>query len=273
MLATLIAHGETRQVARSRLIDALDSTAVFGLTTNTGFLRRLLASEPFARAEITPAWLDGHAAELGAADPWPALAAAGAILAETARRRDTGDPWGADGWRSAGPPAPAAVELTLDGELRRILVRGGAAGADGDLEVEGPGRSARVRVVRLDADTLVAELDGEREHFVFVAAAGVLLIAHRGEVFRLTTGFGPAPATAGRGEVVMAPLPGVLVSVSVAAGDRVDAGAVLGILESMKMEYTLTADVAARVERVGFAAGGQVARGDILFELVPEGSS
>ena len=37
MLATLIAHGETRQVARSRLIDALDSTAVFGLTTNTGF--------------------------------------------------------------------------------------------------------------------------------------------------------------------------------------------------------------------------------------------
>ena len=139
--------------------------------------------------------------------------------------------------------------------------------------MEGPGRSARVRVVRLDADTLVAELDGEREHFVFVAAAGVLLIAHRGEVFRLTTGFGPAPATAGRGEVVMAPLPGVLVSVSVAAGDRVDAGAVLGILESMKMEYTLTADVAARVERVGFAAGGQVARGDILFELVPEGSS
>ena len=72
---------------------------------------------------------------------------------------------------------------------------------------------------------------------------------------------------------MIAPLPGVLVSVSVAAGERVEAGAVLGILESMKMEYTLTADVAARVERVGFAAGGQVARGDILFELVPEGSS
>ena len=138
MLATLIAHGETRQVARSRLIDALDSTAVFGLTTNTGFLRRLLASEPFARAEITPAWLDGHAAELGAADPWPALAAAGAILAETARRRDAGDPWGADGWRSAGPPAPAAVELTLDGELRRILVRGERRARTGISRWRGP---------------------------------------------------------------------------------------------------------------------------------------
>lgn len=273
MLATLIAHGETRQVARSRLIDALDGTAVFGLTTNTGFLRRLLASERFAGAEIIPAWLDGHAAELGTADPWPALAAAGVILAETARQRDAGDPWGADGWRSAGPPAPAAVELTLEGEVRRILVRGCAAGADGDLEVEGPSRSARVRVVRMDADTLVAELDGERERFVFAAAAGVVLIAHHGEVFRFTTGGGPAPAPVGRGDVVVAPLPGVLVSVSVAAGERVEAGAVLGILESMKMEYTLTADVAARVERVGFAPGGQVARGDVLFELVPEGSS
>ena len=99
------------------------------------------------------------------------------------------------------------MELTLDGEAAADSGAGGAAGADGDLEVEGPGRSARVRVVRLDADTLVAELDGERERFVFVAAAGVLLIAHRGEVFRLTTGVGPAPATAGRGEVVMAPSP------------------------------------------------------------------
>lgn len=117
----------------------------------------------------------------------------------------------------------------------------------------------------------MADLDGERERFVFVAAAGEVMIAHLGQVFRLTTGGGTAPAPTGRGEVVVAPLPGLLVSVSVAAGDRVDAGAVLGILESMKMEYTLTADVAARVERVGFAPGGQVARGDVLFELVPEG--
>ena len=272
MLATLIAHGETRRVACSRLIHALDGTAILGLTTNTGFLRRLLASERFADAGITPAWLDGHAAELGAADPWPALLAALVVLAETARRRDAGDPWGADGWRSAGPPAPVAVELTLDGEGRRMLLRRRAAGAGGELEVEGPGRSSRVRVVRMDADTLVAEMDGEREQFVFVAAQGVVLIAHRGDVFRLTTGVGPAPAAAGRGELVVAPLPGVLVSVNVAAGDRVDAGAVLGILESMKMEYTLTADRAARVERVGFAPGGQVARGDVLFELVPESS-
>jgi acetyl-CoA/propionyl-CoA carboxylase, biotin carboxylase, biotin carboxyl carrier protein len=271
MLATLIAHGETRQVARGRLIDALDGTAVFGLTTNAGFLRRLLASERFAAAEITPAWLDGHAAELGTADSWPVLAAAGVILAERARRRDGGDPWAADGWRSAGPPAPFSVELTLDGERQRVLVRGRGRPADGDLEVEGRGRSSPVRVVRMEPETLVADLDGERERFVFVAAAGEVMIAHLGQVFRLTTGGGTAPAPTGRGEVVVAPLPGLLVSVSVAAGDRVDAGAVLGILESMKMEYTLTADVAARVERVGFAPGGQVARGDVLFELVPEG--
>ena len=41
------------------------------------------------------------------------------------------------------------------------------------------------------------------------------------------------------------------------------------MLESMKMEYPLKAQARARVERVGFAAGSRVARGDVLFELAP----
>src|SRR5699024_3611961 len=47
MLAKIIAYGHDRDDARRRLIRALDATAVFGLRTNIGFLRRLLASEEF----------------------------------------------------------------------------------------------------------------------------------------------------------------------------------------------------------------------------------
>ena len=67
----------------------------------------------------------------------------------------------------------------------------------------------------------------------------------------------------------MAPLPGVLVAVEVAAGDSVLPGDVLGVLESMKMEYQLKASFPATIAQVAFGAGAQVARGDVLFELAP----
>ena len=67
----------------------------------------------------------------------------------------------------------------------------------------------------------------------------------------------------------MAPLPGVLVAVEVAAGDSVLPGDVLGVLESMKMEYQLKASFPATIAHVAFGAGAQVARGDVLFELAP----
>ena len=98
-----------------------------------------------------------------------------------------------------------------------------------------------------------------------------MLVVHRGTGFRFALGGGVERERGGGQDAVVAPLPGILLAVSVAAGDVVGAGEVLGVLESMKMEYTLTADVPARVERVAFAAGSQVARGDVLFELAPEG--
>ncbi len=67
----------------------------------------------------------------------------------------------------------------------------------------------------------------------------------------------------------MAPLPGVLVTVNVAPGDVVHQGSMLGMLESMKMEYPLTTRLPATVTRVGFGPGAQISLGDVLFELAP----
>ena len=87
MLGKLIAHGTSREAARRRLVDAIDATAIFGLTTNLGFLRRLIASERFARAEIGTSWLDEHAEELGTGDWRLPIAAAALYLVERARHQ------------------------------------------------------------------------------------------------------------------------------------------------------------------------------------------
>ena len=58
MLGKIIAHGPDRETARRALVEALDRTGILGLTTNTGFLRALVASEEFRLATIDTAWLD-----------------------------------------------------------------------------------------------------------------------------------------------------------------------------------------------------------------------
>src|SRR5215813_41749 len=60
MLAKVIAHGGTREEARTRLVRALRETIVLGLTTNRHFLIRLLEHPEFAAGRATTAFLGRH---------------------------------------------------------------------------------------------------------------------------------------------------------------------------------------------------------------------
>jgi acetyl-CoA/propionyl-CoA carboxylase, biotin carboxylase, biotin carboxyl carrier protein len=67
--------------------------------------------------------------------------------------------------------------------------------------------------------------------------------------------------------VVTAPMPGVVVRVLAAEGDRVEPRQPLVVLEAMKMETPLVSPYAALVRRVLVAEGDRVAGGSVLVEL------
>jgi acyl-CoA carboxylase subunit alpha len=90
-----------------------------------------------------------------------------------------------------------------------------------------------------------------------------------------TGGFGSGAPGAGAGDaaadgVTVSPLPGVVRRVAVRVGDRVDAGAVLVVVEAMKTEHRIAAGRAGRVRRVLVAEGQEVAAGTTVVELEEE---
>jgi len=66
-----------------------------------------------------------------------------------------------------------------------------------------------------------------------------------------------------------APMNGRVVSVHAKAGERIEAGRALVVLEAMKMEHTLAAPAALRVKAVHVTKGTQVAPGKLLMEFEP----
>jgi acetyl/propionyl-CoA carboxylase alpha subunit len=277
MLGKVIAHGPTREAARRALVTALDQTAIIGLRTNVGFLRSLVASEAYARAAIHTAWLDSDPAGAAAYDlpeiPGTLQPVAAWVLAGAADRVDeagSGSPFAAgDGWRLTGPPAAIPVQLWYEGVTTTWQVNpvsGVVTGEGGEHRiglVDRAGHELRLEVDGAVVDTTVA-VDA---HQVTVVLQGQPWVLERPDAFGSSSG---SVVTDGD---VAAPMPGTVLTVEVAVGDRVKTGDRLGVLEAMKMELSLTAPLDGIVVHAVAGAGAQVALGDVLFRVEPEPSS
>ena len=150
------------------------------------------------------------------------------------------------------------------------------------LEVQREGDGYRVRdgasdrLVRadfLDESNMVLEIDGERHRVTLVRNGDVVHLAIAGEVYALTReqpGGSGAQVDAVAAPEIVAPMPGKVIRVMVGAGDRVERGDTILILEAMKMENRLIADAAGTVAAVKVAAGDLVDGGQVLVVLTYE---
>ncbi len=119
-------------------------------------------------------------------------------------------------------------------------------------------------------EELALEVDGRPHRALVARIRDRVLVAVAGRVWTFESGEEArgAHAAAGSGAVT-APMPGKVVAVLVAEGDVVEVGQALVVLEAMKMESTLAAEVAGRVTAVRATAGASVAAGDLLVEIAP----
>jgi acetyl-CoA/propionyl-CoA carboxylase biotin carboxyl carrier protein len=270
MLAKVIATGPDRQAALLRLDRALASTAVLGVGTNVHFLRALLAEPAVVAGDLDTHLLDDFAESYRApAVPDDVLVAA-AALRQWSGIDPTADPWESrTGWRLNGSASVCFRFLDpIDpAVIHAVTLTGDPTDAVATVE-DGPETQLRCElsdgVVRLEVDGHAAVLAAAS------ASDGVLWLAADGGCWRIAEA--PPPVAAGAaghaGDVdLLSPMPGTVVAAPATSGELVEAGAGVVVVEAMKMEHTLSAPVAGRVELL-VKVGDQVALQQPLARVV-----
>jgi acetyl-CoA/propionyl-CoA carboxylase biotin carboxyl carrier protein len=243
MLAKVIAYGPDRATALARLDRALASYAIAGVTTNAAFSRALLARDDVRAGEQDTGLLERVLAELAVAPPED-LAAAAMVAAAG----------------SASPAGPWRRSLEGHGEARvgdgRVVIGERSWTATGPRAADAAGE-------------LFITLDGVQRRYAVAVADDAVWIARDGHHLEVRTERHVRGGAAAAGSLE-APMPGTVLLVHVADGDTVAEGDVLLVLESMKMELSITAPHAGTVAGLALAPGDRVALKQPLVAVVAD---
>ncbi len=155
-----------------------------------------------------------------------------------------------------------AIEAALVRREGFALLRGGAElpvrlepADDGAFMLHAGGRTVRLFLARCGAETFI-HMDGE-----------TFAVGWEDALTRLARA-----ASGGHADVAIAPMPGTVISVGVEPGQAVARGAALMVIESMKLQTTISAGRDGVVQAVHFAADQTFDRGAVLVTLEAEGA-
>jgi 3-methylcrotonyl-CoA carboxylase alpha subunit len=279
MLAKLIVHGPDRSAAVRMLVQALAETEIEGVRSNLTLLRRIASLPDFAQAVLDTGFIGRHEAILLAPDPpasLRALAAASAhYLAQLARERhdrvdpaDPDSPWGlTNAWRMNGL-GYQDVSLRDGAEMRSLRLHPQLLGR---FVLEMDGQTYPVVAERLADCRFSLTLLGQTGP-VSVVRLGAALIVHEAGVRSALMLVDPHASAAGetaQDRSVRAPMPGKILSVVIALGDRVQKGDVLFLVEAMKVQMRVAAPTDGVVALVNNVAGELIEAGAELARIDP----
>ncbi|WP_050928097.1 acetyl-CoA carboxylase biotin carboxylase subunit [Aestuariivita boseongensis] len=257
MIAKIITHGPTRAVALTRMAQALRQTQVGGTVTNLAFLGALAEHEGFAAGDVDTGLIDRDlealVADIAPRDADIAMAALVAGDLETPAP-DTGF--------AVWHPLRRTVPLGWQGEALQV-----------ELEVLGPQRVdiyTDGRMVQAEHTGAGWRLDGQIAPSAQRVGAQVFVFAQYGLAFDIVDPLDRAASAAGDGNVIEAPMPGLVKAIYARPGQSVQQGDRLAVLEAMKMEHSLLAARDGVVAEVLAESGAQVEAGAPLVRLEEE---
>ncbi|MGQ5700912.1 acetyl-CoA carboxylase biotin carboxylase subunit [Sandaracinobacteroides sp. A072] len=276
MIAKLITHAPTRLEAADRQIAALDRFYVRGISHNADFLSALMqhprfrAGETVTTAFIAEEYPEGFSGAEHAGSVLPPLLALAAVIGQAAADRAAH----VDGRLNGDADAGTEWVVELDGEQHPVTLacKNGVyrVTVDGEgLDVETGGQIPAFGVVEARVNGRAVAVQADR------VGSGFTLTHHgRQHRMRLLT---PRAAELARfmlpkvapdmSRFLLCPMPGLVVSIAVKEGDKVEAGQPLAVVEAMKMENILRAEKSSTVSKMHAKAGDSLAVDAIIMEF------
>jgi biotin carboxyl carrier protein len=130
------------------------------------------------------------------------------------------------------------------------------------------GQTYQVNVEDIHARPVVAEIEGERYEVWPEGESSAPVTAPVAAAPEQVAASAPAPSqpkSAGGGNNMTAPLPGVIVAIAVKPGDKVTQGQELCTLEAMKMKNAIRSGRDGVIASIEVAVGDQVSHGQVLM--------
>ena len=281
LIAKLVTHAPTRIGSIDAQAQALDAFAVDGIRHNIPFLAALMAHERWRDGALSTGFIaeefpEGFMYAALSGDHAKTLAAVAAVIdlvMGERKRRISGQVAGRPVIREHRRSVwlgETQVALSIVRESNVIAIRFANDGADalpwvatshwkpGDPVWTGLVESRSVTLqVRMVPNGFALSWRGlETKAYVYTeseAAAARLM---------------PVNAVSGSGKSVLCPMPGLVRSITVAEGQEVKAGETLAVVEAMKMENVLRAEIDGTVKKIHAKPGDSLAVDAVILEFV-----
>jgi propionyl-CoA carboxylase alpha chain len=270
MIAKLITWGKTRDEAADLQIAALDKFEIEGLGHNIDFVSAIMQHPRFRSGDLTTGFIaeeypDGFHGAPASEELLRGLAAiaAGNAFTLDARARKV------DGQLGGQTKTSNHWSVRINGHTYDVVLSEGHAMVDGH-RIEGtcdwqPGMR-----------TASASINGQNIALRVALKAGVWILTTHGaihKVYVLPAHVAPLAAhmiekiPPDMSRFLLCPMPGLLVQLNVAAGEKVEAGQPLAVVEAMKMENILRAEKSGVVKSLSAAAGDSLAVDAVILEM------
>ncbi len=270
MIAKLITWGATRDEAADKQIAALDAFEIEGLGHNIDFVSAIMQHPRFRSGELTTGFIaeeypDGFHGAPPSTDFARSLAAIAAFVAtaDADRARQV------DGQLGDVLDPPGRWQVRVGDSLHNVAI------ARDEISVDGT--PLELAMAYTPGDRLVtAEVDGEEVAVKLARVRGGLQLTSRGAAHNVRI----LPAHIAHladymiekippdlSKFLICPMPGLLTQLHVAAGDKVEAGQPLAVVEAMKMENILRAEKSGVIKSVNAAPGESLAVDTVILEM------
>ena len=278
MIAKLVTHAPTRAAAIAAQSDALDAFVIDGIRHNVPFLAALMAHPRWQAGKLSTGFIaeefpGGFHAAAPQGETAKVLAAVAAavdhVLGERKRRIS-----GQLGGKTVTRESERAVWLG-DKEIRLTVKR-----ENGVIEVRF--RDSKVRASHVVSDwkpgapVWSGTVDGHPATVQVRAIPNGFALSYRGVETRAyvyterEAGYArlmPVRKAGDTGKQVVCPMPGLVVSIAVKEGQEVKAGETVAVVEAMKMENVLRAEIDGTVKKINAKPGDSLAVDAVILEF------